>query len=181
MTYVCFCCKQPHILKCSFFNKLIISIMKESIIKVVLNFSFILPGSSQFINKDWHKGISFSFSAVAGLLMFIFGGEKVALLGFLIILLTWATNFMDVLDQVLKPMFRDLHEIAVSLERIADKLEIVAIQLKQIAEALPEIKTRLAMLSEERKFLPPPKQFLLLPFPRGGKVIFLPPVVKKKS
>ena len=114
--------------------------------------------------------------------MFIFGGEKVALLGFMVMLLTWVTNFTDVINQALKPVFESLHEISVSLERIADKLEIVAIQLKQIAEALPEIEKRLAILSGERKLLSAPKQFLLLPPGKSKeKVIILPGAVEKKE
>ncbi len=155
--------------------------MKESIIKVILSFSLILPGANQFVNKDWQKGFSFSLSAAVGLIMFIFGGEKVSLLGFFLMLLTWVTNSIDVIDRALRPIIQDLHKIAVFLERMPDRMEIMAVYLKQIADALPEIRAKLTALNEERKLLPPRKEFPLLSPPKSGKVIFLPGAVEKKE
>ena len=153
--------------------------MKESIIKFVLGFSFIFPGLSQFVNKDWERGLSLSISALAGLLMFILGGEKLALLGFVIMLIAWFSNFTDVINRAFEPIFRDLHEIAVSLERIADKMELIATQLKEINLALPKIEQRIIILGDSKKLLPAPKQFLLLPPGRSEvKVIILPEITE---
>lgn len=134
---------------------------------MILNFSFLLPGSSQFINKDWHKGVALSLSAVTGLLMFIFGGEKISLLGFLLIMFTLFTNFIDIIGQAFRHIENNLHEISV--------------HLKQIVEALPKIEARFAALNHGIKFLPSRRKFLLLPPGKSERVIFLPGAIEKKE
>ncbi len=146
--------------------------MRNSIRKFFLNLSFILPGSSQIINGETQKGLSLAVSAAVGITMFFLGNEKVSSLGFLVIAITWMTNFTDIVNQAFRHIVQDLNEIAVSLERIANKLEVISLQLKEISLALPELERRIMILQKTAglKLLPPGEQYLLLPSPTVKEV-----------
>ena len=129
--------------------------MKRRFIDVVLAFSFILPGSSQLINKNWRKGTALAATAIFGLLMLHFGSENISSLGFLFLLLSLMTNWMDMINEVFKPLIQDLHKIEETLERMLPKLEFIAYQLRELNLAM--------RLPEVRKMLPAPKELKLLP------------------
>jgi len=136
--------------------------MKRRFIDVVLAFSFILPGSSQLINKNWRKGTALAATAIFGLLMLHFGSENISSLGFLFLLVSLMTNWMDMINEVFKPLIQDLHKIEETLERMLPKLEFIAYQLRELNYQLRELN--LAMrLPEVRKMLPAPKELKLLP------------------
>jgi hypothetical protein len=117
--------------------------------------------------------------------LFLLPGEKVSFLGLVMLLGTYLINTLDVMFQPifdsLKEIDKSLKGILVSLDGIAGKMEFMALELRRQNMILIEMNRNLSLLNSKKaqKFLPAPKQLLMLP--SGRKPMLLPGTVEEKK